>query len=259
MPSLRGVWENVIAGLLVLGIVALVAWAASTLDAPIALWGVVLIAVTSLSAGVGLGRVMRIGEDLLGYQADLIGEAILGLREIAAGHLDVSFEEFIERGVLAPARFGISALRGEEIRLSVLKLDDKTQTFQMLYESGHTLGRKANFSLPKTSLAGHALESGNLQWTNNVDADARWNPHPLASSNRRYRSLASMPIIVGGTAVAVLNVISSHKKAFLTGDLTYIELLGGFIGLAWAMSEGAGPSHRLGASEEPSAPERKGI
>lgn len=258
MPSIRGVGENVIAGLVVLVIAALAAWAASTFDAPVALWGVVLVAAAAFAAGVGIGRVMRIGEDLLGYQADLIGEAILGLREIAAGHLDISFEEFIERGVLAPARFGISALRGEEIRLSVLKLDAETQTFRMLYESGHSLGRKDNFSLPKTSLAGHALESGNLQWTNNVDSDDRWSPHPLATSNRRYRSLASMPIIVGGAAVAVLNVVSSHKGAFLTGDLTYIELLGGFIGLAWAMSEDAGPSHRLSASEGPSAPERKG-
>lgn len=259
MPSVRGVGENVIAGLVVLGIVAVAAWVASTFDAPIALWGVVLIGVASFAAGVGLGRVMRIGQDLLGYQADLIGEAILGLRDIAAGYLDISFEEFIERGVLAPARFGISALRGEEIRLSILELDDETQVFRMLYESGHSLGRKANFSLPRASLAGHALESGNLQWTNNVEADDRWSPHPLANSNRRYRSLACMPIIVGGTAVAVLNVVSSHKGAFLTGDLTYVELLGGFIGLAWAMNEDAGSSHRLGASEGPSAPERKGI
>lgn len=258
MPTLRGVWENVVAGLVVLAIVGGAAWVASKFDAPIALWGVVLIGLASFLAGTALGRVMRIGEDLLGYQADLIGEAILGLREIAAGHLDVSFEEFIERGVLAPARFGISALRGEEIRLSILKFDDKSQTFQMLYEAGHTLGRKTNFSLPKTSLAGHALESGNLQWTNNVDADDRWSRHPLAKSNRRYRSLACMPIVVGGTPVAVLNVVSSHKGAFLTGDLTYVELLGGFIGLAWAMHEDAESSHRLGASEEPNALERKG-
>ena len=258
MPSLRGVWENVIAGLLGLAVIALATWFASTLDAPVALWAVVLIAVVAFLAGTTLGRVLRVGEDLLGYQADLIGEAILGLREIVAGHLDVSFEEFIERGVLAPARFGISAVRGEEIRLSVLKLDEKTQEFKMLFESGHSLGRKANFSLPKATLAGHALESGDLQWTNNVDSDGRWRPHPRASDSRRYSSLASMPVIVGGTPVAVLNVVSSHKGAFLTGDLTYIELLGSFIGLAWALNEDAGPSHRLGASEGPSAPERKG-
>ena len=128
----------------------------------------------------------------------------------------------------------------------------------MLYESGHSLGRKSNFSLPKTSIAGHALESGDLQWTNNVDEDDRWSRHPLASDNRSYGSLASMPIIVGDTGVAVLNVVSSEKGAFLKSDLTYVELLGGFIGLAWAMDHDAGQSHRLGAPEEPNAPERKG-
>lgn len=259
MPSVRGVWENVIAGLVVLGIVALAAWIASAFDAPVALWIVVLITVGGALIGLGIGRVMRFGEDLLGYQADLLGEAVLGLREIVAGHLDVSFDDFIERGVLAPARFGLSVVPGEEIRLSVLTFDDGTQAFRMLYESGHSLGRKDNFSLPKTSLAGHALESGDLQWTNNVDDDKRWKPHPLASGSRRYRSLASMPIIVGGSAVAVLNVVSSRKGAFLTGDLTYIELLGGFIGLAWALNEDAGQSHTLAASEEATASERKGI
>jgi GAF domain-containing protein len=128
----------------------------------------------------------------------------------------------------------------------------------MLYESGHSLGRTDNFSLPKTSLAGHALESGDLQWTNNVDDDSRWKPHPLAREGRRYRSLASMPIVVGGTAVAVLNVVSDHKGAFLTGDLTYIELLGGFIGLAWALNEDAGRSHKLSSSESRTASERGG-
>lgn len=241
-----------------MGVVAFATWAASTLDAQITLWGVVIIVVVAFLAGLGVGRVLRFGEDLLGYQADLIGEAILALRDVVAGQLDISFEEFIERGVLAPARFGLSAVRGEEIRLSVLKLDDSTQTFQMLFESGHSLGRKDNFSLPRTSLAGHALDSGDLQWTNNVADDKRWNPHPLASESRRYRSIASMPIIVGGTPVAVLNVVSSHKGAFLTGDLTYIELLGGFIGLAWALNSDAGGSHRLDTSEEPKAPERKG-
>lgn len=103
------------------------------------------------------------------------------------------------------------------------------------------------------------MDSGDLQWTNNVDDDNRWKPHPLASGSRRYRSLASMPIIVGGSAVAVLNVVSNRKGAFLTGDLTYVELLGGFIGLAWALNEDAGQSHTLAASEEPTASERKGI
>lgn len=120
------------------------------------------------------------------------------------------------------------------------------------------MGRKDDFSLPKVSLAGHALETGDLQWTNNVDDDKRWSPHPLADEKRRYRSLACMPISVGGEPVAILNVVSSRKSAFLTSDLTYIELLGAFISLAWALQTGAGRLHRLDASDELSARERKG-
>jgi GAF domain-containing protein len=134
------------------------------------------------------------------------------------------------------------------------------EQFKMLFESGHSLGRKADFSLPMASLAGHALETGELQWTNDVEKDQRWHPHPKASAERGYCSLASMPIVVGDDAVGVLNVVSSAKGAFLKSDLTYVELLGGFIGLAWALNDGDGSeaSHRLTSSQEPAALERKG-
>jgi hypothetical protein len=158
MPSARGIWENVIVGLIVLVIVAAATWIATKFDEALALWLALLIAFGALLLGVGIGRLMRFGEDLPGYQADLIAEAMLGLREVVAGQLDVSFDEFIERGVLAPARFGISVVSGEEIRLSVLRLDDDGRTFRVLYESGHTLGRKSNFSLcfrEKGSLMAH--------------------------------------------------------------------------------------------------------
>jgi hypothetical protein len=54
-----------------------------------------------------------------------------------------------------------------------------------------------------------------------------------------------MPIVVGDEAVAVLNVLSSEKGAFLEGDLTYIELLGGLIALVWDLHSPAGPSTTL--------------
>lgn len=257
MPSVRGIWENVIAGLIVLVILAAATWAISRIDAPIALWGVVLIGFALFAAGLKLGRLMRSGEELLGYQADLIGEALLGLRDVIAGHINVSFEDFIERGVLGPARYSLSVVRNEEIRLSVLELDKSTQTFRMLYEAGHSLGQKNSFSLPSVSFAGHALQSGNLQWTNDVENDRRWQEHPLGNDSGDYRSLASMPIVVGEDAVAVLNVASNQRGAFLTGDLTYIELLGGFLGLAWALNAAAEASRTLVLSQEPTAPERK--
>lgn len=257
MPSVRGILENTLGGILGLGILAAAAWGISHIDAPLSLWVVFLIAAAALAIGFLAGRASRYGDELLGYQSDLLKEAILALREVAAGKLNLPFGEFIERGVLAPARFGLSAERGEEIRLSVLKPTADGE-FRMLYESGHSLGRKGNFSLPKASMAGHALETGEMQWTNHVEADDRWRRHPKADHSRSYKSLACMPIIVGDKAVAVLNVLSSAKGAFLTSDLTYVELLGSFIGLAWALTDDAGDSNRVADQQESKAVEGKG-
>lgn len=138
MPSLQGVWENVIAGLVMLAIVAAATWLASSFDAPIVFWAVVLISTVALVIGIGLGRIGRSGEDLHAYKADLI-----------------------------------CTVGGGKIRLSVLEFENSSQTFQMIYQSGYSQGRKNNFSPPKASLAGYALESRELQWTNNVDDDKR--------------------------------------------------------------------------------------
>lgn len=259
VPSVRGILENAVGGLVGVGLLAAAAWGISHIHAPLPLWIVFLAAAFVLLLGFWAGRASRYGHELLGYQSDLLGEAILALREVVAGKLNLSFEEFLERGVLAPARFGLSAERGEEIRLSILGPDEGEQNFRMIFESGHSLGRKEDFSLSRTSMAGHALETGELQWTNDVEGDDRWRPHPKADKNRSYGSLACMPIIVGDTAVAVLNVLSSEKGAFLKSDLTYIELLGGFIGLAWALTDDADAAHRLSESEESESGDRKGI
>jgi GAF domain-containing protein len=233
--------ENVIAALVVAGL----AWIVSRIDASIQLWvAMVALAIASVVA-FWVGRFRRIGEDLANYQADLLGEAILALGNFEGGRLSISLEDFVERGILGPARFGLSAVAGEEIRLSVLELDESGENFRMLYESGHSLGRKENFFLSHSSLAGHAFETKELQWTDNVKDDKRWLPHPKASERRDYQSLASMPIVVGDEAVAVLNVLSSERRAFLEGDLTYIELLGGLIALVWDLHSPAGPSTTL--------------
>lgn len=256
VPSFRGILENAVGGLIAVAGLAVAAWGISHINAPLALWIVFLIAGGALCVGIFVGWAARYGDNLLGYQADLLSEAMLGLREIVAGKLTVSFEEFLERGVLAPARFGLSAERGEEIRLSII--EPNGETFRMIYEAGHSLGRKNDFSLPKASVAGHALETRELQWTGDVESDDRWQAHPKANKARSYGSLVCMPIIVGAEPVAILNVLSSAKHAFFQSDLTYIELLGGFIGLAWALTKDAESSHRLPELQENEVSERKG-
>jgi GAF domain-containing protein len=232
MPSTR----EVVANLFATAIVAALLWLVSHVDAPIQLWVLLLVAVVVALVAYGVGRSKRKEDNLLGHQAEHLGEAILTLREFAGGRTTTSFADFVERGVLAPARYGLSVVPGEQIRLSVIALNSSGEAFEMLYEAGHTVGRKDNFSLSRTTLAGHALDSKQLQWTDNVHEDNRWQAHPLAKDKRQYKSLASAPILVGDEAVAVLNVLSSEEGAFLRGDLTYIEMLAGLIALAWDLN-----------------------
>lgn len=251
MPSLKGVLE----GLIVAAIVAVIGWLISRLDASVPLWILFAVVVIAALAAAFIGVRLPRPQDLAGYHADHLGEIILTLREILARKLvGVSFEDFVERGVLGPARFGLSRVRGEEIRASVLELDEADQEFRMTYESGHSVGRKQNFRLGLASMAGHAQQTGDLQWTNNVERDERWTPHDKARPERAYGSLAVAPIIVGDDVVALLSVLSTEKAAFFKGDLTYIELLATLIGLAWTVR----PGPPGGASRLPSSPEPQG-
>lgn len=232
MPSLRGIIEGVVGSAVFLGLSALI----SRFDVAVPVW--VLFAGVVLAAGAGffVGRLIPRSGDLAGYHADHFGEMMLTLRELLGGTLlGVTFEEFIERGVLAPARFGLSRVPGEDIRLSVLALDETQQEFRMLYEAGHRPGRKHDFRLSMTTLAGHAYRSRELQWTNDIDKDQRWTRHEKARPDRAYGSLAAVPVIVGDDLVAILNVLSTKKGAFFRGDLTYIELLATVIGVAWTV------------------------
>lgn len=247
MPTARGVWENVVATLVVLAVLAVLGWTTSTISSPVPLWLAISLTVAGLGVGILIGLLQRDYSDLPAYQADLLGEAMLALRDYAAGRLQVPFADLVERGILAPAQFGLSLKPEEEIRLSVLELDNSGQAFRMSYQAGHSLGRQENFSLSRATLAGHAFDSRELQWTHDVEADERWQPHPKADRKRRYKSLASMPIVIEDEAVAVLNVVSTEPEAFLKGDLTYIELLGALIALAWDIKVAADSGSRVGA------------
>jgi GAF domain-containing protein len=247
VPTARGIGENVVATFVVLALLAALGFATSTVDAPVPLWLAIALTLMGVGVGVLVGLMQRDHANLPAYQADLLGEAMLALRDYAAGRLRVPFVDLIERGILAPAQFGLSLKPGEEVRLSILELDGTGAAFRMTFQAGHSVGRQDNFSLPRATLAGHAFETKELQWTDNVETDERWRPHPKADKKRAYKSLACMPIVVGDEVVAVLNVVSTEPAAFFQGDLTYIELLGALVALAWDIQVAADPSSRVAA------------
>lgn len=219
------------------------------LDDHVEVWVVVLAAVLFGGAGLAVGRRNGGTQELIGqllveldlnqYYADHLYEVLETLQKIISQSIPgVSFSEFVERGMLEPARQYLTQGPGEDIRLSVLVPDERHQDFVMEFAAGHRLESRGSFRLPIAgSFAGHAYASGEIQWTNDVDTDQRWSKHPRARPDRAYGSLVSVPIKVQDQVIGVLNVISTYKNAFSPADRTYIELLGSILSVAWSLGE----------------------
>ena len=184
-------------------------------------------------------------EDLFSYYGEHVHEVIETAQKLVSGTLTgVTVDDFVERGILAPAREGLQRDSVESIRMTVLAPRSPAGTeFVLVWESGHSVEARANFQMPVAgTFAGHALTTHATEWTNDVDGDPRWTPHPKARSSRTYGSLVSAPIKQGETVVGVLNVISSYKNAFTRGDIIYIEILASMVDVVWglrAMTGGA--------------------
>jgi GAF domain-containing protein len=237
LPSPTDVLRGVITTLAVGGVIALLSLLTGILDAAVPLWLVIAVAVLVPVAFLA-GRVAEAGENLEPFYVDHVKEVLDTLQKIVAGDIpDVSAAAFIERGILAPARQWLVTAKGsdEEVRLSVLVPEG--DQFSMLFEAGHSVEARQKFELSTAgSFAGHALVSGEMQWTNDVDADPRWTLHPKARPGREYGSFTCAPIRVGDEIVAILSVLSTEKNAFLPSELMYIDVLGSIIGVAWSLA-----------------------
>lgn len=243
LPSASEIARGVISTLIVGGIVALLSLMAGVLDASVPLWSLIVVAIIAVSFTLPIafsaGRDAEVGESLEPFYVDHVREVLEALQKIVAGDIPgVSAGMFIERGILAPARqwLAVPTSKGEEeTRLSVLVPDG--ESFSMWLEAGHSLEARQKFDLPTTgSFAGHVLSSGEMQWTDDVEADPRWERHPRARPGREYGSLACAPVRVGDQIVAILSVVSTEKHAFFPSELMYIDVLGSIIGVVWSLA-----------------------
>jgi GAF domain-containing protein len=223
------------------------------LDEDIPAW-TALIAVVLIAAGAfALGRVRASSQEVTTliddlfvqvelhlYYADHIYEVLETLQKVVSGSIpDVGFDEFVERGMLEPARGYLTQASGEDVRLSVQVPDEERQNFLMRFSAGHSLEGRRDFHLPIAgSFGGHAYSSSEVQWTGDVEADPRWSKHAKARAGRNYASLVSVPVVVRDQVIGVMNVVSTYKQAFSEADRTYIELLGSILSVAWSLREG---------------------
>ena len=176
------------------------------------------------------------------YYAQHLYEALQTLRKAITGEIPgVTYGDFIHRGILEPARDWLTQGEGEEIRLSILVPDKMDHEFRMKYSAGHSLESHSNYKLAIAgSFAGNAYGTGDMNWSNDLDQDSRYKPHPKALPGREYQSIVSVPIMLEGSSVAVFNVISTLREAFSITDRDYIELLASIVNVTWSMAKDSG-------------------
>jgi hypothetical protein len=149
----------------------------------------------------------------------------------------VTVREWIEDGILEPARDLIRSRQIDDVRLSILMPEG--EDFVMGFAAGHTLDSKRNFRLPiDESFSKWSYRNDLIVWSGDLVNDDRFTRHPKASPNRDYNSIISIPIHRGDTVVAVFNTIFTPTNAFDEPDLLYVRLIGAVLDLVWQITAG---------------------
>jgi hypothetical protein len=149
---------------------------------------------------------------------------------------DINLDEVIEKGILHPFRDLLVEIMGGDVRLSILVLE--ADRWSMALQAGHRLESQRAFDLAyENSFSRFAYESQNIEYSNKLDDDPRFQVHPEARPDRDYKSIVSLPIVVNEQPKAVFNVIATRQEAFDPGDFFYVGLTGAVINVAWALRQ----------------------
>lgn len=154
------------------------------------------------------------------------------LQRVVAGALGVDLREYIERGVLEPARDLLTQAPDDSIRLSVLVPETPAgEHWRMVWSAGHSLAGREGYHEPiARTLSRYAYESGRPQKWDDVLEERGFEQNPAASAPTR--SMLSLPVRVGEDVVGVFNVIAAQPHAFDPAEERYVASLGGAINIA---------------------------
>jgi GAF domain-containing protein len=237
-----------LAGLAVLG---LLVWKGGSVPAWLFAVALVLLVATSVVARSQRHRVrelVRVEEHAAALEdvAELLADALErhdeytrhvavvldNLQRVVAGALGVDLREYIERGILEPARDLLTQAPGESIRLSVLVPETPArERWRMIWSAGHSLAGREGYNQPiARTLSRYAFETGQPQRYDDVLEERDFEQHPAASAPTR--SMLSLPVRVGDEVVGVFNVISDRPYAFDPAEERYVASLGGAINVA---------------------------
>jgi GAF domain len=150
-------------------------------------------------------------------------------QRVLAGDIPgVTVSEFIERGILTAGR-DVMQENGHaaDLRMSVLLASDGF--FTMGWASGHNIQSQKKYRQPiAKTVSKIAFEKKVMQVWSDVTVEERsfeQNPH----ATRTFKSLVSIPILIGDRVVGVFNVVTEEADAFNVADVNYLTSLGAVI------------------------------
>ncbi|HEY0318414.1 MAG TPA: GAF domain-containing protein [Solirubrobacterales bacterium] len=156
-------------------------------------------------------------------------------QKIVAKDIKMSMDTFIEQGILIPGRDVMQENgRPSDLRMSVLIPSD--DHFLMVWASGHSLEAKQKYNVPiNQTIARVAYDKKAIQVWNNAPQEERgFVKNPKAT--RGFKSMVSIPMLLGGATAGVFNVVTDKESAFDPADVNYLTSLGSIIQLAFGMA-----------------------
>lgn len=148
---------------------------------------------------------------------------------------NVTMRGFIERGILIPAR-DVMQENGHpsDLRMSVLLVS--AGHFSMVWASGHSVESQTKYRVPiDKTISKVAYEKKSIQiWRNAPDEERSFVKNPKAT--RGFKSMVSIPILMGEATLGVFNTVTDHEDAFDPADVNYLTSLGSIIQLAFGMA-----------------------
>jgi len=156
-------------------------------------------------------------------------------QKIVAKDIKMSMSDFIEQGILLPGR-DVMQENGcsSDLRMSILIPSD--DHFLMVWASGHSVEAKQKYrvSIDQT-IAKVAYEKKAIQvWDNAPNEERGFVKNPKAT--RGFKSMVSIPILLGDATAGVFNVVTDKEAAFDPADVNYLTSLGSIIQLAFGMA-----------------------
>jgi putative methionine-R-sulfoxide reductase with GAF domain len=112
---------------------------------------------------------------------------------------------------------------------SIMIVNEERQVFEIAAAFGTDISTKETLALGE-GIAGHTLETGNVQLVNNVTADPRFKPGTLSIS-----SIICVPLGTKGENFGVINLSNaSDERLFSQVDLQFVKSLSVYASVAMA-------------------------